>query len=401
MEKEDEAEEWIPVFRPTAGEREMEAVAEVFRSHWLGPGPKVEEFESRFASRMQVPFAAAVSSCTAALHLACLAVGIKGGDEVLVPSLTFVSTAHAVVYCGATPIFVDSDPHTGNLSLGDVRRKITSRTRAIIPVHYSGRPCPMDAIWKLAEEHRLSVIEDAAHACGACYAGGIPVGAGASDAVCFSFHAVKTLTTGLGGMVTTRKERIDRDVRRRRWMGIDRSTFERVHSEGKDDQDLPRYDWYYEVPELGYQYCMSDIQAAVGLVQLDKLARGCERRRRIAHRYREGLKDLEWIRLPLETGHEESAWHLYPIRTALRDPLRQHLQERKIATSVHYYPIHLHPFYARQFSTRLPVVEQMWRELLSLPIFPDLTELQQDRVIDSIRRFQPSAEAGKMNAGMR
>ena len=379
----------VPVFRTRFGSEELEAVQEVFQSGWLGPGPRVAEFEEAFAREVDAPHAIAVNSGTAALHLVCLALGLGPGDEVLVPAITFVATAHAPVFCGASIVFVDVDTQTCNLDPEDLRRKIGPRSRGVIPVHYAGHPAVMQDIWAEAERHGLWVIEDAAHACGARYrdraVGGMPE----SAAACFSFNAVKNLSTGDGGMITTHRRDLAEKLRRLRWMGIDRGTFERAAADSprRGGSDPAAYEWYYEVTELGQRYVMNDITAALGLAQLRKLVLMQARRQELAGRYSEALGELEWLEIPREPSSTRSSWHLYVVKTGFREELRSHLRDSGIASSVHYLPLHLHPFYRKQQAVSLPVSERLWKELLTIPFHHNLEDSEVERVLEGVRSF--------------
>jgi perosamine synthetase len=370
----------IQVFKPCIGEAEIEAVVGVLRSGWIGLGPRTAEFEKRFADYADAAWAVAVNSGTAALHLALLALDIGPGDEVLVPALTFVSTAHAVSYCGARSVFVDIEADTLNIDMADAERRITKQTRAIIPVHYGGTPCRMDDIWQVARERGLVVIEDAAHACGAVYHGH-RVGGLNSDATCFSFHAVKNLTTGDGGMVTTDNPILADTIRRLRWCGIDKDTWQR-------SEKLERYAWFYEVRDLGYKCHMNDIAAALGLVQLSRLEEMNQRRRQIAAMYDAGFEDLEWLTRPVVGEGLVSARHNYVIQVPHRDRLNVHLRGRGIASGVHYIPLHLQPCY-RDEQITLPTVEAIWPKLLTLPMYPDLSNDDAQTVIEAVRECEP------------
>lgn len=381
----------IPVFRPSYDGRELEALREPFENGWIGLGPKTAEFEEQFAAYAGARFAVGMNSATAALHLAIAASGIGAGDEVLVPTLTFVSTAHAVAYCGAKPVFVDIHPETLCLDVEDARKKVSRKTRAIIPVHYGGHACPMEEVWELAAEHNLIVIEDAAHACGSRYQGHRIGGLEKTDATCFSFHAVKNLATGDGGMVTTNRSDLYERLLRLRWMGIDRTTWERsqvAESKGEGStRAYASYGWYYEVAELGFKCHMNDITATIGLVQLAKLEGMNERRREIAAHYDKGLQALDWIERPVEREYTRSARHNYVIQTDTRDELNQFLKERGIATGVHYLPIHLQPFYRNAQHQSLLVAERTWTRLLTLPLYPDLSDEEVEYILASIRAF--------------
>jgi perosamine synthetase len=369
----------IPVFRPFHGEEEIEAVAEVLRSGWWGQGPKTAEFERRFAEFVHTPLAVSVNSATAALHLALKVAGVEGG-EVITSSLTFVSTNHAILYNNAVPVFADVEPDTLNLDPDDIERKITPKTRAILPVHYGGHPADLDRIHEIAAAHNLIVVEDAAHAAGSLYKGR-PVGS-LSPLTCFSFHPVKNLATGDGGMITLANEEWDARLRRLRWVGINKDTW--VRSRGKD---ASQYSWEYDVEEVGFKCHSNDIMSAIALVQLARLPQTNARRRQICDQYNEGLRDLEWLQLPIEREDVFSARHNYVVRCERRDDLAAWLREHGIATGMHYIPNHLHAVY-RPYAASLPVVEREWVRLLTLPLFPALTDDDVAYIIDVIRRFE-------------
>lgn len=370
----------IPVFRPAIGDEEIRAVTEVLRSGWLGLGPKTAEFEKRFAEWVGAKHAIGVASGTAALHLALAALRIGPGDEVLVPTITFISTAHVVEYVGAKPVFVDVHEDTLCMDVADAERKITERTKAIMPVHYGGRPCDLDHIHRLCEAHGLYLIEDAAHACGARWRDRW-IGADSRPFTCFSFHAVKNLTTGEGGMVTTDDDELARELRELRWMGITKDTWDR-------STKAQVYAWQYWVKSLGWKAHLSDVAAAIGIAQLAKLERLNDRRRELVARYDEKLKGLPWLQTPAtETGPGRSSWHIYHVRTERRDELIAQLKKHDIAPGVHYYPAHLHPYYASRGDARCPVAERVWKKILTLPLFPDLTEQQVDDICGAVRSF--------------
>lgn len=385
------AEQMIQVFRPSLGEDELRAVSEVFESGWIGLGPKTAEFERRFAEFVGAKHAVAVNSATAALHLACLVCGVGPGDEVLVPTVTFVSTAHAALYCGAEAVFADIDPRTLSVDPADLERRITAKTRAVIPVHFGGHPCRMDEIHALAARHNLAVIEDAAHAAGSTYRGRPIGGLPGTDLTCFSFQAVKNLPVGDGGMIVTDRDELVPRLRRLRWCGIDKSTWDRtedvVHEVEHGTRSYARYGWYYEVNELGFKYHMNDIAAAIGLVQLGKLPAANERRREIAQRYTEAFREVDEIRCPAEEPFSRSSWHNFVIQTAERDALNLFLRDRNIASGVHYLPIHLQPFYRRRSETVLPVAEDVWRRILTLPLYPGMSDADVERVIGAVLDF--------------
>lgn len=365
----------IQLFKPYMDEQEVEAVAEVLRSGWIGLGPKTAEFEREFAGLLGAPYAVGLSSATAALDLAVRLFRINHSDEVIVPAMTFVSTAHAVAYNLATPIFADVEPDTLLIDIDDVARKITPRTKAVIPVHYGGRPVDMDRL--RAAVGTIPVIEDAAHACGSQYKGRAAGTLG--DLGCFSFHAVKNLAMGDGGaLVTSDREMMER-AKRLRWLGIDRGTWDRT---GADRS----YWWQYFVDEIGLKCHMNDISAAIGLVQLRKLPATNARRRKIAEMYTAGLAGLPWLRTPpMDTQESQSAWHIYCIQVDHRDDLNVFLQNKGIGTGVHYKPIHLYGCYGNR--PCLPTAERLFERILSLPMHPGLSDEDVGTVIDAIHAF--------------
>ncbi|MBU1693115.1 MAG: DegT/DnrJ/EryC1/StrS family aminotransferase [Verrucomicrobia bacterium] len=371
----------INVLKPSMTQREIDAVAEVLRSGWIGLGPRTEEFESRFARFIGVSGAVGLNSATAALDLAVRLLNIGPGDEVIVPVITFVSTAHAVCYSGGTPVFVDVDPRTLNMDLEWVRRKIGPRTKAIIPVHYGGRPVDVDALREVVGE--VPIIEDCSHAAGAEWRGRKCGSLG--DIGCFSFHAVKNIATGDGGMLTCSKPEWAERARRLRWLGISKGTWDR--SEGGTT-----YAWEYRVDEIGLKCHMNDIMAAIGLVQLDRLAEMNHRRRQIVERYQRELSKIPSIETPPDdTAESQSAWHLYSIRCDYRNELSTWLKQHGVSTGVHYYPIHLYRCFGKQ--EPLPVAESVYKRLLTLPLYPDLTDEEVDEVIRLIKAFHPGGQA--------
>ena len=361
----------VPFHRASVGEEEVRAVADVVRSGWLTMGPKTIEFEKLFAEYVGTVHAVAVSSCTAALHLGLEAIGIRAGDEVLVPTLTFTATAEVVTYFGARPVLIDCDPVFFNFDVRDAAHRVTQRTRAILPVHFGGNPCEMTAIHDLAEGAKLEVVEDAAHALPASYQGK-KVGS-LSKVTAFSFYATKTLSTGEGGMVTTADDAVAERVRLMRLHGMSRDAWKRYSAQGS---------WRYDVLEAGFKYNMTDLQAALGLVQLTKCDAMRDKRVAIARRYSDILRETDSYVLPQEPGNTEPAWHLYYLLLQEdtwrigRDQLIRELHQRGVHTSVHFIPLHLHPFYQRlgpYKSGDFPHAENYARRCLSLPIYPGMS----------------------------
>jgi dTDP-4-amino-4,6-dideoxygalactose transaminase len=391
-------EQIIPFHHACVGEEEAQAAAEVIRSGWLTMGPKTIEFEQKFASYIGAKHAVGVSSCTAALHLALDAIGLKQGDEVLVPTTTFASTAEVVAYFKAKPVLVDVDAKSLCMDPADAERRITKRTRAVIPVHFAGQPCDMDAIQDMAKRHGLRVIEDAAHALPASYHG-TRVGA-ISELTAFSFYATKTLTTGEGGMVTTDNDSLATRMRMMRLHGIGRDAWKRYSSEGS---------WYYEVLDTGFKDNLTDIQSAIGIVQLEKCDGMRAAREEIATRYTREFAQERALQVPVVEEGRESAWHLYVLRLNLeeltidRAEMIEKLKKRGISASVHFIPLHMHPYYRKTYGYRaedFPVASKEYERYLSLPIFPDMTLSQVDWVIENVREIVNDAAIGSVHDGL-
>lgn len=348
----------IPLLQPSITDVEIEAVTDVLRSRWWGQGPVVEQFERELAARYDYAHCITTNSATAALHLALVARGVGPGDEVIIPALTFVSTGLAVLYAGATPVLADVCADTLCIDPVDTMLLVTDETKAIIPVDYAG--CQA---WMSTRIDYIPVIQDAAHSCG---------GTGYGDLVCLSFHPVKNLGTGDGGAILTDDADQAERLRALCWCGIDRSTWERSEK---------RYGWDYDIKEIGYKYHWNDIQAAIGLAQLRRLDEMNARRRDIAERYCDELLDA--VQLPIDS--ERHTWHLFPVRVDAdkRDSLIDYLLARGISAGVHYKPLTHYPM----FDGNVPVTEREWQRLVSLPIFPDLSDEQQRRVIEAVREW--------------
>src|SRR5947209_15321438 len=330
----------VPFHVAAVGEEEARAAADVIRSGWLTMGQKTFEFEQKFAAYVGAPHAIAVVTGTAALHLALEAMGIQAGDEVLLPTTTFTATSEVVCYLGAKPVLVDVESRTMNVDPADLARRITSRTKAIIPVHLAGVPCEMDEIQGLAAQHGLRIVEDAAHSLPASYHG-TPIGA-LSDITAFSFYATKTLTTGEGGMITTENGQLADRIRIMRLHGIERDAWKRYSNEGS---------WFYQVLEAGFKYNMTDIAAAIGLVQLGKCDELCAARQAIVERYNAAFKAVSCLEAPHDYADRKSAWHLYILRLRLeqisidRDQFMTEMKNGGKGNSVELIQIHVHHFY--------------------------------------------------------
>src|SRR3989338_7145798 len=371
----------IPVFKPSYGKEEFDAVKKVMKSGWVGLGPVTAEFEERFAEYIGAKYAVALNSCTAGLHLAMKAMRIEGGDVLTTP-MTFVSTNHAILYNNATPVFCDIEPDTLNISVKEIEKNITKNTKAIVTVHYGGHPCDMDPIMELAGKKGIKVIEDAAHACGGEYKGR-KIGA-LGDIACFSFHAVKNLATGEGGMITTNDRKVYERLKKLRWLGINKGTWDREASEKHNG--IKKYSWYYDVEEVGFKYHLNDIPSAIGIAQLKKLDKMNDRRRKISFRYNKLLKGIGDIETPVVKVYAKSSHHNYVIKTEKRDGLNAYLQEKGVSTGVHYIPNHHYRMY-KNCKADCTVVEGVWKKLLTLPLYPDLSLKAQGKIVSYIKRF--------------
>jgi perosamine synthetase len=371
----------VPFHRPSLGDDEIRAVADVLKAGWLTAGKKTAEFETAFADFVSSPHAVAVNSATSALHLALIAAGVSEGDEVLVPAMTFASTAGVVRYLGARPVLVDIERDTHLMDAGKIEERITERTRAIIPVHYGGQPCDMDAICGIARSRGLHVVEDAAHSLPARYRGR-PIGS-VGDFTCFSFYATKTITTGEGGMICTVDGKRAARMRRLRTHGIDRDAWSRLESS--------RF-WQYDVAELGYKYNTTDIAAAMGIEQLKRAESMREARRRIAGRYDAAFRGVPGLDLYVVRPDRESAWHLYPLRidpeglSIGRDRFIEELERRGVGVSVHFIPIYEFTYYKGLGYDGAGCDGCRWvfERTLSLPIYPSMGDGEIDHVAESV-----------------
>lgn len=377
---------FLPFALPDIGPREIDAVTAALRSGWLSGGPLVREFEQRFAQHCGADVTAvAVNSATAGLHLALEAVGVGPGTEVLVPTWTFTATAEVVTHLGATPVLVDVEPESLTIDLADAARRITDRTVAVVPVHFAGRLVDRVALAGFAARHRLTVVEDAAHAFPAASAG-VPVGAGPSAATVFSFYATKTITTGDGGMLVTRDPQLAHRARVMRLHGFDRDGFDRYRSE--------RPAWQYDVVAAGFKYNLTDPAAALGLVQLDRAEQMRARREEIAARYRAAFAALP-LDLPAPAAPGDvHAWHLFVVRLRAEAPIGRdefiaEMSRFGIGCSVHFIPLHRHTHWQRRYgltADMFPVADREYARVVSLPIFSAMTDDQVDQVIQTVEK---------------
>ena len=367
---------------PSLGDLERSEVMDTLHSNWVTTGPKTKAFEIKLAAYLGSPSIVALNSCTAGLHVGLVAMGIGIGDEVIVPSMTFCATANVVEHVGARPVLVDVCPDTLNIDPESVAKAITSRTKAIIPVHYAGHPVDLDAIFALAKQHGLAVMEDAAHALPAKYRG-VFVGS-RSNLAAFSFYATKNLTTVEGGCLTGDAELVEK-ARIIGNHGMNRDAWKRFDKSGS---------WYYEVVLPGFKYNMTDVQAAIGLHQLDRLNGFQKRRREVVAAYEKGFGELLAIQLPIERPEVESSWHLYVIRlnpgriNIDRNAFIEELKIRNIGTSVHYLPVHMHPFYRDKYGYKpedCPVAADAYSRMLTLPLHPGLSDQDVLDVVEAVQ----------------
>lgn len=374
-------EDRIPLFRPAFGDAEKKALCDTIDSMWVGRGPQSIQFEERFAEYVGVSHAVALNSATAALHLGLMCAEVEG-QEVLTSSMTWVSSTESILLAGGRPVFCDVEADTLNIDVDDMARKITPTTRAIVVTHYGGQACDMDPILDLARAHGLTVIEDSAHGCGGLYKDRKLGSLG--DIGCFSFQATKNMTTGDGGMLVTNDEAIAERVRKLRWCGITKPTWERFRP------GQIKRSWVYEVEEVGYKYEMNDLAAALGLAQMDRLEASNGRRRDLMARYREAFADLPGVTPLAAREYALSSCYNAVICVDDRDQLYAHLDAAGIDSNVHFYPNHLYKIF-RPFTTRLPVTEEVWKKILSIPLHPLLSDADQDRVIASVRDYATGA----------
>ena len=383
----------VPFFRPNISDGEINEVVDTLRSGWLTTGPKTKEFEERFARAVGAPHALALNSCTAALHLALEALGLREGQAVVVPAMTFAATAEVVRYMNAEPLLADIHPDTLQIDLEDAGRRVKGSTRkvvGIIPVHIGGMMADMDRVREFAKKHSLWIVEDAAHSFPSAWRKDKKeswrwCGQGDSKVTCFSFYANKTITTGEGGMATTHDPQLAERMRIMSLHGISKDAWKRFTAAGS---------WYYEIVAPGFKYNLTDLASSIGLHQLDRAEEFRKLREDVAKRYHRGLEGLDFLELPPSFENRIHSWHLYYIRLRLeklkidRDRFIDLLKEMGIVTSVHWMPLHLHPYYRETYGFResdYPEASRVWKRLISLPIFPGMKNEEVDYVIDSIR----------------
>lgn len=373
---------FLPFALPDITDRENRAVLEALESHWITTGPRTKEFEAKFGAAVGAKHAIALNSCTAALHLALEAIGVKSGDEVIVPTLTFAASAEVVRYLDAKPVLVDVLASDHTMDARSLERAITKRTRVIMPVHFAGQACDMDPIMEIARAKNIPVVEDAAHAFPTRYKGKIVGSIG--DITCFSFYATKTIATGEGGMAVTANVEWAERMRIMSLHGISKDAWKRYTAEGN---------WYYEIIAPGYKYNMTDIAAALGLVQLSRTQEMLEKRRKIARAYIEAFKDNPAIELLDVRDPDAHAWHLFVIK--LRDGVLsidrnrfiEELKQQGIGTSVHFIPLHTHPYYRDTYGYSpgdFPIAFDCFKRSISLPIYSKMREADTNRVIESV-----------------
>lgn len=372
----------IPYALPDVGEQEIEEVIDSIKSNWLSKGPKTVKFEENFAKYVGSKFAVGLNSCTAGLHLALKALDIGEGDEVITTPYTFAATVNTIIHVGATPILVDIDLKTMNIDVSKIEEKITSKTKAIIPVHFAGYPCEMNELKLLADQYKLYIIEDAAHAVHTQYKGKM-VGS-ISDITCFSFYATKNLVTGEGGMITTNNEEIANRIRILSLHGMSKNAWNRYSDKGS---------WYYEIEEAGFKYNMTDIQAAFGLVQLNKIEDIQQKRTDIAQKYNKAFLSERGLQIPFDSSENRHAWHLYVLRIDSnefvidRDTFIEKLNKQGIGTSVHFIPIPMHPYY-KNLGYKIeeyPNAFYAFSQAISLPLYPKMSSEDIDYVIQKVK----------------
>lgn len=382
--------DFLPFALPEIGEEEISEVVDSLRSGWVTTGPKAKRLEENFVSFLgrEDLEAVAVNSATSGLHLALEAVGVGDGDEVIVPTYTFTATAEIVRYLGATPVMVDIEPDSYNMSVSAFEKAITEKTKAVIPVHFAGYACDMDAILSIAKSNGIKVVEDAAHALPTLYKGQL-VGTLDSDVTVFSFYANKTMTTGEGGMLVTSCPAIAARCKVMRLHGISRDAFDRYTS--------TKPAWSYEVVAPGYKYNMPDIAAAIGIHQLAKLSSFHGKRVSMAEHYNKELQGLPLAIPPCPQNIAEHAWHLYPIKLDVsinRDRFIEEMSAIGIGCSVHFIPLHLHPYWRDEYALApemFPIAQELFENEVTIPLYTKMTDTDVDRVIKGVKQALKNA----------
>ena len=366
----------LPVSRPCVGSEELAEVKKVFDTGWLGLGSTVFEFENKIKEYLGAKNVVAVNTGTTALHVALDASGISEGDEVIVPSLTFCASIQVITALRAIPVFCEVDSNTLNIDIDDVRKRITPKTRAIMPVHYCGNACDMDSLLDIGGEHNILIIEDAAHAFGSSYKGK-KIGS-FGDVTCFSYDPIKNITCGEGGAVVLSDDAIAEKIRRKRILGIDKDTWHRYRHERS---------WFYEVTTQGYRYHMSNINAAIGLTQLKKIDMFIEKKKKIVKAYNEAFGNIDGIKI-LNWNQNETAPFTYIMRVLdnRRDELSDFLKSKGVGTGIHYIANHIQPYFS-SYARPMPVTEKVWKEILTLPLYYDMTLNDVDLVIKAVVEF--------------
>ena len=371
----------IPFHKTHTTDEEINAAIEAIKSGWLTMGPKTVEFENKFKEYVGSLEAVSMNSATAALHLALKAIGLQRDDEVILPTTTFVATAEVVTYFDAIPVLCDIEESTHNIDVSKIEELITDKTKAIIPVHFAGQPCDMDEIYTIAKKYDLKIIEDAAHAIPSEYKS-VKIGnLSGTDVACFSFYATKTLSTGEGGMATTNNADYAKSMKINRLHGISKDAWDRYTAKGS---------WFYEIVDNGNKYNTTDINAALGLVQLKKQDMLREKRNQIALKYDEAFKDDKNIIIPFVKEDRVTSWHLYVIKIDNRDEVIEKLKENGVGCSVHFIPIHKHPYYKDRYGYKnedYPIANDVFDKSLSLPIYPDMSDEEVEYVINKVKEI--------------
>jgi len=378
----------IPYGKQSIDDKDVKSVTEVLRSDWLTQGSKIKEFEEALTDYCDAKYAVAVANGTAALHLANIAIGTKAGDKVITSPISFFASSNSIVYTGGTPIFADICEGSYNIDPSEIRKQIDKypEIKGIIPIHFAGLISDMEAIYKIAKENELWIIEDACHAFGGNWkdSSGTEHRIGDcffSDMTIFSFHPVKHITTGEGGAILTNNKNLYDKLLMLRNHGMTKNPDQLVENHGG---------WYYELHELGFNYRLTDIQAALGIQQLKKSDFWQKKRKNIVSRYDEAFKSLETITPQIHPDDGRYSYHLYVVKAEKRKGLYNYLRAKGIYTQVHYFPIHLQPFYKKNFNYKkgdYPIAEQYYEKALSLPLYPSLSEIEQDSIIKSIEEF--------------